>query len=48
VNASKFVIVVQGRNKASDTAKKIKKKFGAGDLDDIIRFLPAGGVKILK
>ena len=41
-NAEKFVIVVQGNDKASAIAKKIKKKLGDGDLDDIIRFLPSG------
>ena len=46
--AEKCVVVVQGRDKASDAAKKIRKKLGEGDLDDIIRFLPAGGVKVLK
>lgn len=40
-----YVIIIQGREKASDIAKKIRKKFG-GDLDEIIRFLPAGGCKI--
>lgn len=41
-----FVIVIQGDKKPSDIAKKIKKKFNAGDLDEIIRMLPAGGCKI--
>ncbi|MCK4588906.1 MAG: DUF814 domain-containing protein [Nanoarchaeota archaeon] len=41
-NAEKFVVVVPGKLKKSDVAKKIKKKIG-GDLDDIIKFLPSGG-----
>ncbi|MBW2982121.1 DUF814 domain-containing protein [Candidatus Woesearchaeota archaeon] len=45
-NADKFVIVVQGSGKTAAIAKKIQKKLGCGDLDDIIRMLPAGGCKI--
>lgn len=45
-NADKFVIIEQGREKASALAKKIQKKLGGGDLDDIIRMLPAGGSHI--
>jgi predicted ribosome quality control (RQC) complex YloA/Tae2 family protein len=41
-----FVIINQGNQKASDTAKKIKKKLKAGDIDEIIRFLPPGGCKL--
>jgi len=41
-NADKYVIIEQGREKASALAKKIKAKIG-GELDDIIRMLPAGG-----
>lgn len=40
-----YVHVRQGRGKTSDAAKKIRKKIG-GELDDIIRVLPAGGVDI--
>lgn len=43
-----FVIVVPGRDKKSVVAKKIKAKLGAGDLDDIILFLPAGGCEIKR
>ena len=46
-HADKFVIVIQGRGKTSAVAKKIQKKLG-GDLDEIIRFLPAGGCEIKK
>lgn len=44
-NAEKYVVISTGKEKASDTAKKIKKKI-TGEIDDIIRFLPSGGVKI--
>lgn len=41
----KYVTIIQGREKASDLAKTIKKKIG-GDLDEILFFIPAGGGKI--
>jgi predicted ribosome quality control (RQC) complex YloA/Tae2 family protein len=44
-NAEKQVILNQGRESTSDIAKQIRKKIG-GDLDDIIKFIPAGGSKI--
>jgi predicted ribosome quality control (RQC) complex YloA/Tae2 family protein len=43
-----FVIINQGTDKASDIAKKIKKRLGAGELDDIIRMLPSGTCSIAK
>jgi predicted ribosome quality control (RQC) complex YloA/Tae2 family protein len=43
-----FVVVVPGRNKKSAMAKKIKSKLKGGDLDDIIKFLPAGGCDMIK
>ncbi|MDD5086524.1 MAG: NFACT RNA binding domain-containing protein [Candidatus Nanoarchaeia archaeon] len=46
-NSDKFIIINQGKEKASDTAKKIKKIIG-GDLDEIIAFIPPGGSKIQK
>jgi hypothetical protein len=45
--AGRFVEIAQGSDKASDTAKKIRKILGGGDLDEIIRFLPAGGLRII-
>jgi len=45
-NADKSVIVIQGKGKTSAVAKKIQKKLKGGDLDDIIRMLPAGGCEI--
>lgn len=47
-NADRFIIVVQGRSKTAAVAKKIQKKLKGGDLDDIIRMLPAGGCEISK
>jgi predicted ribosome quality control (RQC) complex YloA/Tae2 family protein len=41
----KFFEVVQGEGKPSDIAKRIKKRIG-GELDDIIRFLPSGGIDL--
>lgn len=41
----KYVVVTQGKDKSSDIAKQIKKRIG-GDLDEIIRFLPAGGCSL--
>jgi predicted ribosome quality control (RQC) complex YloA/Tae2 family protein len=46
-NCEKHIVVIQGSDKASDAAKKIKKLIG-GELDEIIRALPAGGVKLAK
>ena len=46
-NCEKFVEIKQGRQKTSDIAKKIKKKIN-GELDEIIRALPAGGCEIKK
>ncbi|NQU78992.1 DUF814 domain-containing protein [Candidatus Woesearchaeota archaeon] len=37
--------LIQGKNKPSDIAKIVKKKFG-GELDEIIRALPSGGTDI--
>ncbi len=45
--AEKYVIIVQGDERTSDVAKKVQKQIG-GDLDDIIKFLPAGGCKTAK
>ncbi len=44
----KVVLVVPGREKKSALAKKIRAKLGGGDLDDIIKFLPAGGGDLKK
>lgn len=48
-NADQYMIITQGKQKSSTIAKKIKNKFKLNlDLDDIIRFLPAGGCEIKK
>ena len=41
-----FCEVIQGTLKASEAAKKIQKKIGLADLDEIIRALPAGTYRI--
>ena len=46
-NCDKYVNIEQGREKTSAVAKSIHKKIG-GDLDEIIRALPAGGCKIKR
>lgn len=38
--------VLQGNQKTSDVAKKLKKLIGAADLDEVLRALPAGGIKL--
>ena len=43
-----YVQVIPGRKKKSELAKKIKNKLKGGDLDDIIKFIPAGGAEIKK
>ena len=48
VKAKKYVVVGMGREKKSSLAKKIKAKLKGGDLDEIIKFLPAGGGVIKK
>jgi len=44
-NTEKFIQILQGNEKTSSIAKKIQEKIG-GELDDIIRVLPAGGCKL--
>jgi len=46
-NCKTYVEIEKGKDKTSDTAKKIRKKIG-GELDDIIRALPGGGCKVKK
>jgi len=43
----KYIELKQSKEKPSDVAKKIRKKIG-GDLDSIIRALPAGNVGVKK
>jgi len=44
-HSEKHLEVVQGEMKPSEAAKKIRKQLG-GELDDIIRALPSGGIKL--
>ena len=46
-NCEKYVVLIQGNEKASSVAKYIRHKIG-GTIDEIIRALPAGGVKVKK
>ena len=43
-----YVMVISGGEKKSALAKKVKSKLKGGDLDEIIKFLPAGGGMIKK
>ena len=43
-----YIFVVPGREKKSALAKKIKMKLKGGELDDIIKFLPAGGADVKR
>ena len=47
-HCKKYVEIMQGNEKTSDTAKKIKKIFEYDDLDEILSALPAGGCKLKK
>jgi len=44
-NCKEYFALIQGSDKPSDIAKKLKKKFDF-DLDDIIRILPSGNIKL--
>ena len=45
---NKFIVVIPGKEKKSSLAKKIKSRLKGGDLDEIIKFLPAGGGVVKK
>lgn len=45
-HAEKHVTIIQGKERTAAIAKNIKHKLGGGELDDIIRFIPAGGANI--
>lgn len=45
--AKSYFMVDQGEDKTTDAAKKIQKHLGGG-VDDIVKFLPAGGCKVVK
>ena len=40
-------IVQQGDGKVSDVGKKLAKRFGV-NVDDVVRALPSGGVKVVR
>jgi hypothetical protein len=40
-----YIILIEGNKKASDIARRIKRKIG-GEIDDIIRMLPSGGCEL--
>ena len=44
-NCGRQIVISRGNAKASDAARKIRKILG-GEIDDIIRILPSGGVKL--
>jgi len=46
--AERVIEVVPGTTKTSSAAKEIRSLIGGGEIDDIVRALPAGGCKILK
>lgn len=43
-----FILVLPGKENKGILAKKIKYKLKGGDLDEIAKFLPAGGAEIKK
>lgn len=45
---SNFILVIPGKENKGALAKKIKHKLKGGDLDEISKFLPAGGAEIKK
>ncbi len=44
-HCEKYVEIIQGKEKSSDTAKKIRHKIG-GEIDEIIAALPSGGCRV--
>ena len=47
-NAEQFLEIIQGDEKPSDIAKKVRGIFKTGTVDEIIRMLPSGNCKIKK
>jgi hypothetical protein len=47
-NCSQVVTISQGQDKPSDAAKKLRKILGYEDLDELVRMLPPGQVKIIS
>lgn len=46
-NCKEYFVLIQGSDKPSDIAKKLKKRYEI-DLDEIIRILPSGNIKIVQ
>jgi len=46
-NCEKIVVVAQGSEKKTDVAKKIARQLSC-ELDDVVRELPSGGLRIVK
>lgn len=46
-HCSAYARIAPGDEKTSDTAKRLRKRFG-GELDDFVRVIPAGGSRLLK
>lgn len=44
-HCKEYIELIQGKRKSSEIAKLVKKKFG-GELDEIIKVLPSGGIEI--
>ncbi len=44
--AERYAEILPGSTKTSAVAKEIKRLIGGGEIDDIIRMLPAGGSKV--
>jgi predicted ribosome quality control (RQC) complex YloA/Tae2 family protein len=47
-HTSNVIVVVPGKLKKSDMAKRIRALLKDGELDDIMKFLPAGGCEMKK
>lgn len=43
-----YAVLVQGDEKASDVAKKLKRFFKNGLLDDLVKIVPSGGAKLVE
>ena len=43
-----YLVIIPGKEKKSSLAKKIRSKLKGGELDDIIKFLPAGGGEVKR
>ena len=44
----KLVIIIPGKEKKSSLAKRVLARLHGGEVDDVIKFLPAGGGEIKR